>query len=491
LLAGWNGCAPGTVAGILDSSSMSSSDKPPYLAAFDSATAMARALAACLHGSAFIDLGQARWLHPFVGRAEWVPHDLRTWIFSVAGAREGVRPDEIDRVDGNAIAGWLAGLYPRREFPAVMIGSSSGAMTHLAAALGIPWLPQTVLVPVRRAQRADPDDPELSLSVGTPAGERLLARNPELQLHHMHDPNQDRLMVQRMMYFRLKWRRLPYAYRAYLTDVLPRGATLMVSDCRRRWRTTRVGERHVFQLGALGGAEEAEFHQGSVRVSALLRRLGATRDRWPQPVLNETSAEAEWGFEDELAQDLAELAHERGWHIERIAFGEPADPSPAVAELYRAHYRSRGLPDDNLLVGSFVLLDPLRTLQLGAVPFWLTFPMEPSADWLEGYLDAHGPFARIWLTLFAHGVDSIGLPPVERWRAILCRAEAEGRFIGVDEKAYPAHFGVYARFGDALQRIPRCYPVPPPWPLGETLASLRLRLAQPDVAAAAETAATG
>ena len=46
------------------------------------------------------------------------------------------------------ISQWVVNEYPQREYPAVAIGSSCGALVHLYAALGIPWLPQTYLIPV-------------------------------------------------------------------------------------------------------------------------------------------------------------------------------------------------------------------------------------------------------------------------------------------------------------------------------------------------------
>ena len=64
---------------------------------------------------------------------------------------------------------------------------------------------------------------------------------------------------------------------------------------------------------------------------------------------------------------------------------------------------------------------------------------------LERYLDACEPYDEIRLMLFAHGVDSIGLAPIGRWRGLLARARAHGRFVGVDEKAYPADFATFAR----------------------------------------------
>jgi hypothetical protein len=71
-----------------------------------------------------------------------------------------------------------------------------------------------------------------------PAGRGLLKSNPDLALHHMHDPVQDRLMIARMAYFRVKFLRLPRAYRQFLADCLAPGGTVVLVDCACRWPTT-------------------------------------------------------------------------------------------------------------------------------------------------------------------------------------------------------------------------------------------------------------
>jgi hypothetical protein len=88
-------------------------------------------------------------------------------------------------------------------------------VTHLAAACGIPWLPQTALVPVRRP-RADLQDYCAAVDFGVRHGPTLLGANPAVALHHMHDANQDTLSASQMVYFRVKWRRLPRAYERFL-----------------------------------------------------------------------------------------------------------------------------------------------------------------------------------------------------------------------------------------------------------------------------------
>src|SRR5205085_10170615 len=147
--------------------------------------------------------------------------------------------------------------------------------------------------------------------------------------------------------------------------------------------------------------------------------------------------EAEWGFEPTLRADVQELARRRGWRLRRIVFEQPEDLSPLAADLYRWWYARLGRPTERLLVESFVVLEPYWALRHGAVPFWMVFNTEPSAAALEHYLDGvNPPYDELDLMLFSHGVESVGLAPIERWRAILRRVP-RGGFVGVDPRAYP------------------------------------------------------
>jgi hypothetical protein len=166
-----------------------------------------------------------------------LPVRLREQVYRIASGSEAAPPGELHAVSAELVARWMVGRYPRREYPAAIVGSSSGALTHLAVALGVPFLPQTFLLPVAQPQVA-PDDPRDDLAAGAGPGRLLLDANPEVALHHMHDPNQDRSSLARMTYFRLKRRRLGAAFTGFLADTLPRGATLLVADCRACTRGT-------------------------------------------------------------------------------------------------------------------------------------------------------------------------------------------------------------------------------------------------------------
>lgn len=439
------------------------SPAPSGIAKFDSSSAMVRALALFLEGKDFPGLGQSQFLQAIVPHANRLPRRLRETVFARLGATEGVAPDKVGTVSADAIAEWMAGLYPRPRYPLVMIGSSSGAMIHLAAALGAPWLPQTFLTLVKQTG-VHPDDGVTGMQAGREPAERFLAANPGVQLHHMHDPSQDRLMLRYITYFRPKFR-LPPAYRAFIARSLEPNGTIVLVECGRRWPTTRLGERYVYQFGAVGGPTTDEYFDGGPRVEAYLSRYGSPRRRWEPPSPNGESPEAEWGFEPALRDEIIEFAQERHYRVLRLCFEDPEHLSPLVADFYRAWHRERGIAADRLVIESFILMEPYWTLRIGAVPFWMTFNMEPSLHWVRRYIEEAEAFEHVHLMLFAHGVNSVGLPPIEAWRTVLDLGTKGGSFLGVDPDAYPAHFAGFARYHTDIAKLPGRHPLPDPLPL--------------------------
>lgn len=293
-------------------------------------------------------------------------------------------------------------------------------------------------------------------------GEELLRANPDWALHHMHDPNQDRLMVAGMCYFRTKWLRLPAAYERHLRDVLRPGGTLVVSDCAMTWPTTRVGERYIFQHGGFGGATTDELQHGSDRVREFLRAYGSDYTKFVAPEPDDESPEAEWGFEPRLLEDLRDLADRQGWNLVRLRYDEPETVSPPVADIHRDWYRDRGLPTGRLLVESFMLMDTYGALRTGSVPFWTVFNKEPSLRALESYLDSREPFDEIRMALFSHGVESVGLAWADQWAGVLARARELGTFLGTDPESFPRDFAVLVRFGRELAQVRGKQPLPSP-----------------------------
>lgn len=440
---------------------------PKFIANFDSATAMLRANANYLRGYDFPALGSPPLLKIPAAAVNRLPPRARLLVYLVSGWAETIPPKKLHDVDPEALSTWVSGQYPLRRYPAVAIGSSNGAATHLYCALGIPWLPQTFLIPLR--QPVNPDEPKEAMRIGLDPGHELLARNPDLALHHMHDANQDRIMVRTMTYMRVKRRKLGRQYRRFLEERLPPGGTILVAECERKWPVVRISDRHVFQHGAVGGAIESEFYEGSDRVEEYLHRYNSRRRRWDSPQPNDEAPEAEWGFDPELLEDIRQIARERRYRIIRMRFPTPQSISPLAADLYRWWYRQQGIPGNRLLCESFIVMEPYWALRTGSVPFWMEFNMEPSLQAVHAYLDSNGgdDFDEIGLMLFNHGVDSVGLAKLEQWESLLRRATERGYWIGAEPQKFPLDYGQFARYQTAMKKIGARYALPEPLPVSE------------------------
>src|SRR5215212_1843834 len=189
-----------------------------YIANFDSEAAMLRALSGYLHNHDFPMTGAVPpsiepLMKPLVATVNTLPRRVREEVYTWSGLSEAVAPRKLNQVRAEDVSRWVVSHYPQRRYPAAVIGSSNGALVHLYCALGIPWLPQTFLIPVRRSG-VHPDEPAEEIEWGREPARALLAANPELRLHHMFDPNQDRLMARRMAYFRIKRLQLGRTYRS-------------------------------------------------------------------------------------------------------------------------------------------------------------------------------------------------------------------------------------------------------------------------------------
>jgi hypothetical protein len=431
-------------------------DPAKVVASFDSASVLHAANRAALRGESFPHLGNPDPIAVAVRAAGHLPWPVLRGIYARIGGAEGIRADRLDRVDMTSVAASFADAFPRRRYPAVLVGATNGALVHLAAALQIPWLPGTVLIPVARV--GDPARPDLDLRFGQEVGSRLLDANPDIVLHQMHDEAQDALMAARMTYFRTKWSSLPDAYARFLDEQLAPGAPVLVAEDTSRWPVTRVGERHVFQNGGRGGLEPADYLRG----------------RW-SPTVDDDSPEAEWGGEPGLRRGLRAWCESRGHPLVRLSYEGPQAPAGPVAETIRSWYAGLGRPTDRLIVPSFVLGDPWRTLQIGAVPYWTFFAVRPAVAALDAYLNSAEPYRDVRLLLFQHGTDSPGRARIDDWRRTVAAHGAELTLIAVDERKDPHDIGSLGRYGPALARLPD---EPTPWtPLDVATALTRLTAA--------------
>jgi hypothetical protein len=259
----------------------------------------------------------------------------------------------------------------------------------------------------------------------------------------MHDQVQDRLMVARMTYFRLKWRRLPAAYERFLADALAPGAPVVVVEDSSRWPVVRLGDRHVFQTGAQGGQEAADY---------------LADPRAPRP--DDEAPEAEWGADPQLTDAVATWCAAHDHPLVRIGYRGPQAPAHAVATIVRGWVRDRGEAGDRLVVPSFVVGDPWRTIAAAAVPFWTFFAVRPALRALEEHLAAADPYRSVDVLLFQHGVRSAGIAAPQEWVAAIRRHGAIPRLVGLDPRRFPHDIGALGRYGPALATL---LPARRPW----------------------------
>jgi hypothetical protein len=258
----------------------------------------------------------------------------------------------------------------------------------------------------------------------------------------MHDGNQDRLMVGHMAYFRTKWSRLPQGYRDFLSRALQPAAPVVLVRGGSRWPVTRVAERHVFQNGAYGGLDPDEY----------ARRPHAPR-------ADDEAPEAEWGTTASFETDVRAWASRHGHPVVEVSTGDPQELATRAADRYAAWRRDSGVERPRLVVDQFIQSQPWHVLRSGAVPFWTVFPVEHCADAAEEWVRRAGPFPRVDVALFNHGVASQGLAGIRRWQALTEAGDEPGTLLGQHPNRFPADFGAFARTPCAFRRLPDG----PPW----------------------------
>ncbi|MBD3263781.1 MAG: hypothetical protein GF375_01610, partial [Candidatus Omnitrophica bacterium] len=271
------------------------------------------------------------------------PEKLRESIYRLSGTFESLNVKSLRLVNDEYISNWITESYPKKKYPAIMIGSSNGALIHICAALGIPWIPQTILLAVSR--KMHPDELLKDAEWGKGVAETIRKKLPYMRAYQMHDPIQDRVMVANMGYFRVKRLRLGEYLKDYISKALIPGGTIFISDCRYKWPVVKISRNHYFQLGGLGDVGGEEYHKGSRRIKDFLKRQGSPKHKWEIPSPLSEAPESEWGFDEELSSDIKKYAKKKRYKIKRIVYNHPEELSPAAADLSRYWYKKSGIKD--------------------------------------------------------------------------------------------------------------------------------------------------
>ncbi|NQX37064.1 hypothetical protein [Herbiconiux sp. VKM Ac-2851] len=409
-------------------------DPKKVVATFDSASELHAALVAALNHQPFPHLGNSELYAGAIRAAGHLPWPILRSLYTRIGGAEGINPDTLPEVDMDSVANSFAEPFAAETYPAVVVGASNGAIMHLAAAMGAPWLPGTVLIPVHHV--GDGDRPNRALEFGKEFGPRFLDANPHVRLHQMHDMAQDALMTTRMAYFRTKYTQLPPAYREFLDTRLAPGAPVFLVDDRSTWPVTEAGPRHVFQTGGRGGLTPEEHLA-----------------RPHTPAATTVAPEAEWGADPDFTDAVAQWCATHDHPLIRVVLPGPQEASAPVADTIREWTIARGGAADKLLVSSFVIADPWRTFATGRVPFWTYFPVREALNSLDAYL-ADGRYEQASVTMFQHGVESPGLATPADFEQVLRTHNTDFHLVAVDPDKSPHDIGSMTRYGPELQAEP-------------------------------------
>lgn len=233
-------------------------------------------------------------------------------------------------------------------------------------------------------------------------------------------------------------------------------------------------------MARLGGINPEEFVQGPDTVKEFveshkspLTKMGGTvmrrehRTDWNAPASNCEVPEAEWGYADALTDDIVGFADEHGFQVKYLDYDHAEHPSPLVADAYHRWKEQLRRPTDSILVESFVVMEPWLAISYNLTPFWTVFPIKPSLERLQEYLEkchrSGKAFSDGFMFLFCSRVDAVGLAGMDEWKRLLGSHFAfhdtgkkldrdKKLFPGTEEDAFPKDFGFPARYQPELAR---------------------------------------
>ena len=367
----------------------------------------------------------------------------------------GTDPSWADRVTAEHLARWAVSLYDGLDgpFDAILIGAPNGGVAHLAAALGAPFLSQHFLISFR--DPTEPDDIGTYFEHGTALARRILRREPMVSVVNHYDPLHDRFLVRWVNHIRLKLLDLPEAYRTFIRQRLRPGGALVFIDCRYPWLQYRVGPRHTFQVGGLGGVSDREFLEGRPEIEALRGAPGG----WSLPDLPlEQQVESEWGAAPPLREIVETFARANGYRFLALEGDHPEWYARLALDAHRRLSEREGREPQGVLVEMFTQSNPVAPLRSRLLPLWLPFNCADSLRFLRRMREHLPPDRPVLLTPISNFVLTFDTAGWSAYQDAL--AGMEVRVLGVRRRLFPSDPAGMWRPASALARWCREHPDP-------------------------------
>ena len=350
----------------------------------------------------------------------------------------GDDPAKAKQVDVDALAQWCVDQYPAdgQRYEAILLGSPSGAVAHLAALLHAPFLTTSFGLTFRHAPM-EADDLATYLQGSEALIEKILRSNetPDFEIISHYDPLHDRSLVKAIHFLRIKLRELPDAYKDFIARHLAPGGRLILIDCTYPWPQYVLSDRAFLQVGGLGGIAPETFLK-----------------RWSIEAPIEFRRESEWGSPEPFAKSVLDYASRQGIEVLEIRFDRPQDYSRLTYEAYRSCH---GVRSEAILIDCFNYQNPRTNVEIGIPALWLPFNTVEGLSFVEEVLEGR-TFDRIFFTLlpsFAESPDTAALDP---WIELLSRY-GDGELVGIDPKRFPTDPVAPFRFANHMRQLRKTF----------------------------------
>jgi len=424
----------------------------------DSSAACMRAVAAALRGEHFQNYPATPLKAALAGLVSSFGQRTACWVVERVISRGGQDPALAKHLTTENLARWAVSLYTELKGPweAVILGAPNGGVAHLATALGAPFLSQHFLFSFRHHAHAD--DIATYRAHGDALAAPILARNPDLAVVNHYDPLHDRFLVKYVNHIRVKLLGLPMAYQEFIHTHLRPGGTLVFIDCRYPWHQYRLGERHTFQVGGLGGVRDLEFIAGRAEIEAMQQ---AERSpfvggwRLDEPL--EVGPESEWGTLPPFRQAVEAFAAASGYRFLALEGDSPEWFSGLAFSAHRWLSEKEGRPPQGVLIDCFTQTDPAACRQSRLWPLWLPFNCTDSLAFLQRWRHVFPPVPLLFAPVpnFAPAFDTV---PLVEWLAALEGLQVQ--VLGVDQRHYPADLAGLFRFRPQMEAWCQAHPDP-------------------------------
>lgn len=339
------------------------------------------------------------------------------------------RRDPGATLEAGAVAHWLAGQLPPGRYNGLVLGSPHGAALHLAAALGVPWLPAAFELPT----------PDVAAADGTAAaatGERharaILGANPDVTVRQVYDPVWRGWSAAATAYAVVRWQRMPEAYRDLIADRLRPGAPIVVARDVSRWLTVPGTAGYGFQLGSrASGLTPSDYID---RPSAGRAAPAGPATLGEQPEDSDGERSVDRGF----VEDLRRYAAAHGHPVRQILYRHPDVLSGAVADLYRTWLRAGDRTGNRLVVECGRLIDPWHVLRGGLVPYWCEHPLHATVRAAAWWLAGSEPFTSVDVLPEPPGMPLPTIAPLAEWEGLAGFGTRYARVDARCARAYPS-----------------------------------------------------